>query len=181
MSAAPDALDITLPPPRLCPTSPARCASTRCGRSTRRSRSPPASSSPPGRHNGTVPGPLIRATERHSPRPLRECGLTPARSTSTGSTRRTWTASSRSSAGRSSLRVRGGARRDAALPLPCHPVEEAHSQGALRRLHHRPEGPSPAGAGLVMVMNGSASTPTATEATSTPSMGSASTTPSAIR
>ena len=45
------------------------------------------------------------------------------------------------------LRVRGEAVRDAALPLPRDPAEEAHPQGPLRRADHRPEGAARAGAG----------------------------------
>ena len=36
------------------------------------------------------------------------------------------------------LRVRGAAGRDAPLPLPRDAAEEAHPQGPLRRVHHRP-------------------------------------------
>ena len=45
------------------------------------------------------------------------------------------------------LRVRGEALRHAALPLPRHPAQETHPQGAVRRADHRPEGASRARAG----------------------------------
>ena len=45
------------------------------------------------------------------------------------------------------VRVPGAAVRDAALPLPLDAAEEAHPQGALRRLHHRPARAAPARAG----------------------------------
>ncbi len=37
------------------------------------------------------------------------------------------------------VRVPGAPGRDAALPLPRDAAEEAHPQGPLRRVHHRPE------------------------------------------
>ena len=45
------------------------------------------------------------------------------------------------------LRVRGAARGLPPLPLPRDAAQEAHPQGSLRRVHHRPEGAAPARAG----------------------------------
>ena len=45
------------------------------------------------------------------------------------------------------VRVRGAAGRLPPLPLPRDAAEEAHPSRPLRRLHHRPEGAAPAGAG----------------------------------
>ena len=74
---------------------------------------------------------------------------TRTRSTSTASTRRTWTASSRSSSRASEFTYEFEARPagHAPLPLPRDAAEEAHPQGPLRRVHHRPAGAAPAGAG----------------------------------
>ena len=45
------------------------------------------------------------------------------------------------------VRVPGAPVRDAALPLSLDAAEEAHREGALRRLHHRPAGAAAAGTG----------------------------------
>ena len=86
---------------------------------------------------------------RHPARPVRQPGLAPAhdplpRDPPDEHGRRL---RDRPAGRRVHLRVPGHARRVAALPLPLDPAQEAHPQGALRRVHHRPEGAAPAGAG----------------------------------
>ena len=145
----PDALDaLTLPPPAL-PYEPGRVREYTLRAIDKEIEIAPGVFFPAWTYNGTVPGPVIRATEGDilrvrfvnagsHPHTIHFHGIHPANMDGVFEIVQP---------GGVQLRVRGEARRDAALPLPCHPVEEAHSQGALRRLHHRPEGASPAGAG----------------------------------
>ena len=110
-------------------------------RSTRRSRSRRASPSPPGRTTAPRPGPVIRATEDDllrvkfvnggsHPHTIHFHGIHPANMDGVFEI---------VEPGRVvHVRVPGAAVRDAPLPLPRDAAEEAHPQGPLRRLHHRP-------------------------------------------
>ena len=101
-------------------------------------------------YNGTVPGPVLRATEGDTlrvnfvnggshPHTIHFHGIHPTDMDGVFEV---------VEPGRQvHLRVRGEAVRDAALPLPRDAVEEAHPQGPLRRADHRPEGAARAGAG----------------------------------
>ena len=140
----------SLPPPAAAaPARPgARVQPAR--RSTRRSRSRRASPSPPGRTTAPRPGPVIRATEddllrvhftqrrlapAHDPLPRHPPGEHGRRLRDRRAGRLVH------------VRVPGAAVRDAPLPLPRDAAEEAHPQGPLRRLHHRPAEAAQAGAG----------------------------------
>ena len=101
-------------------------------------------------YNGTVPGPVIRATEDDllrvhftnagsHPHTIHFHGIHPAGHGRRLRDRR---------AGRDvHLRVPRAPVRDAPLPLPRDAAQEAHPQGPLRRLHHRSARAAPAGAG----------------------------------
>ena len=108
-------------------------------------------------YNGTVPGPIIRATEGDllrvefanagsHPHTIHFHGIHPANMDGVfeivdpGELVH--------------LRVPRAPVRDAPLPLPRDPAEEAHPQGPLRRVHHRPADPRKPAHELVMVMNG---------------------------
>ena len=101
-------------------------------------------------YNGTVPGPIIRATEddilrvnftnarrapAHDPLPRHPPGRHGRR------------LRDRSPGRIVHLRVPRAAIRDAALPLPRDAAQEAHPQGPVRRVHRRPEGTAAACAG----------------------------------
>ena len=130
------------PPPAGRPrTSPAVSASTRSQRSTGRSRSHRVCSSRPGlqRNDSRPCDPGHRG--RHAPRPLRQRRLASAhdplpRDPPAGMDGVFEIVYRR----RVRLRVPGAARRVPPLPLPRDPAQEAHPQGALRRLHHRSRG-----------------------------------------
>ena len=145
----PNDLDALLYPPRPLPAQPGACASTASPRSTRSSRSRPASSSPPGRTTAPSRAGDPRDRGRHPARPLPERRLAPAhdplpRDPPGEHGRRL---RGRRAGRRVHVRVRGAARRLPPLPLPRDAAQEAHPQGPLRRVHHRPERAAPARAG----------------------------------
>ena len=101
-------------------------------------------------YNGTAPGPVIRATEGDRLRvQFRQRRLASAhdplpRHPPDEHGRRL---RDRRAGWPLHVRVRGAAGGLPPVPLPRDAAEEAHPQGPLRRVHHRPEGAAPARAG----------------------------------
>ena len=146
----PNDLDALLMPPPALPHQPGRVREYSLRATDRDVEIAPGIFFPAWTYNGTVPGPVIRATEDDILRvDVHERRLAPAhdplprhppgehgrrlRDRRVGSDVR--------------LRVPGQAVRDAPLPLPLDTAEEAHPQGPLRRLHHRPARAAQARAG----------------------------------
>ena len=101
-------------------------------------------------YNGTAPGPVIRATEGDScgcasstrgshPHTIHFHGIHP--------TNMDGVFEIVEPGGQFTYEFEARPGRRAPLPLPRDAAEEAHPQGPLRRVHHRPEGAAPAGAG----------------------------------
>ena len=101
-------------------------------------------------YNGTVPGPVIRATEDDileveflnagsHPHTIHFHGIHPSDMDGVFEIVQP--------GGRFTYRFPARPARHAALPLPRDAPQEAHPQGALRRVHHRPRRPARAGAG----------------------------------
>ena len=103
----PNDLDELLHPPPALPYSPGRVREYTLTATDREIEVAPGVFFPAWTYNGTVPGPVLRATEGDiAPGQLRQrAARTRTRSTSTASTRRTWTGSSRSSARAASSRT----------------------------------------------------------------------------
>ena len=101
-------------------------------------------------YNGTVPGPVIRATEGDilrvhfvnggsHPHTIHFHGIHPANMDGVFEIVEP--------GGRFTYEFEARPAGFHALPLPRDAAEEAHPQGPLRRVHHRPEGAAPARAG----------------------------------
>ncbi len=139
----PHDLDALLYPPPALPYEPGRVREYTLTATDRELEIAPGVFFPAWTYNGTVPGPVLRATEGDTLRVhFVNGGVHPAhdplpRDSPAGDGRRLRSHTVR---WRVHVRVRGPPGRVAALPLPLDTAQEAHPQGALRRADHRPEG-----------------------------------------
>ena len=146
----PNDLDALLYPPPALPYQPGRLREYTLTATDVELEVAPGVFFPAWVYNGTAPGPVIRATEGDRlrvnfvnagshPHTIHFHGIHP--------TNMDGVFEIVEPGGRFTLRVRGAAGRPPPLPLPRDAAEEAHPQGPLRRVHHRPEGAEAAGPG----------------------------------
>ena len=154
----PKDLDALLLPPPPLPYEPGRVREYTLTAVDREIEVAPGVFFPAWTYNGTVPGPGDpRDRGRHAPRPVRQRRLARrTRSTSTGSTRRTWTASSRSSRPATRFTYEFEARPYGMHLYHCHatPLKKHIHKGLYGALIIDPKEPRPPAQELVLVMNG---------------------------
>ena len=146
----PNDLDALLYPPPALPHEPGRVREYTLRAIDKDVEIAPGVFFPAWTYNGTIPGPVIRATEDDilrvrfvnqgsHPHTIHFHGIHP--------TNMDGVFEIVQPGGELTYEFPAHARRAAALPLPLDAAQEAHPQGALRRVHHRSEGAAPAGAG----------------------------------